>query len=112
MDASIYQHLRNALKSSGVVFKGVSTEDIEEIDEDIQEIIDVLDIESWRANIDGEMKDFSQLLSELIQANEAGDKQKCIEAISMLRIGVASIESAFSNAKDSMEKLIVAIRDA
>ena len=112
MDASIYQSLRNALKSSGAVFERPSTEDIEEIDEDIQEIIDVLNIESWRANIDGEMKDFSQLLRELDQANEAGDKQKCIEAISMLRIGVASIESAFSNAKDSMEKLTVAIRDA
>ncbi|MEQ5835998.1 hypothetical protein [Marinobacter sp. NFXS9] len=109
MDASIYQNLRNALKSSGAVFEGPSTEDI---DEDIQEIIEVLHIESWKANIDGEMKDFSQLLSELVQANEAGDKQRCIEAISMLRIGVASIESAFSNAKDSMEKLIVAIRDA
>ncbi|MAA65981.1 MAG: hypothetical protein CL581_14550 [Alteromonadaceae bacterium] len=112
MDASIYQSLGNALKDSAAVFEGPSTENIEEIDEDIQTIVDVLDIESWRANIDGEIKDFSQLLSELVQANRVGDKQKCIEAISMLRIGIASIESAFSNAKDSMEKLVVAIRDA
>ena len=40
------------------------------------------------------------------------DKQKCIESIAMIRASIMDIESAFSNAADSLEKIIVTIRDA
>ena len=50
-------------------------------------------------------------MAELKKANQENDKQKCIESIAMRRCAISDIASAFSNAMDSMEKLIVTMRD-
>ena len=93
------------------IFSENHTEISDEIQEDFDEINQTIDIISLVRNVDGAEKDISQLLSELRDANKANDKQKCIESIAMLRCFISDVESAFSNAMDSMEKLVVTIRD-
>ncbi len=111
MDFSLYSELKNKLKASAKIFLVDSREFVDEVEDDVSAIIDVCDISSWHSNIDGVTKDFSCLLSELEAANRSQDKKKCIESIAMLRTAIADLESAYSNAVDCMESLVVSIRD-
>ena len=111
MNTNLYLEILEQLKSSAVQFSNNPQELSDEILEDLSEVINVIDITVLKVNIDGEVKDVSQLLMELKNANKSNDKQKCIESIAMLRCIIADIESAFSNTMDSMEGLIVSIRD-
>ncbi len=111
MNISIYPEMLLQLERSSKQFLGDDQALNDELKEDFETIIDEIDINTWKENIDGVVKDAAQLLLELSQAIEHKDRQKCIESIAMLRIPISNIESAFSNAKDSMEKLVVSIRD-
>ena len=112
MDIKVYSTILREIEDSAEIFNGVSLEIKEELREDFEEIVESIDINEWKGNIDGTEKDLSVLLDELRNANGSGDRQRCIESIAMIRGAVSDLESAFSNAVDSMEKLIVAIRDA
>ena len=111
MDVSVYLQLKNDLKESAELFLSEGAELAEEVEEDISSIIDVCDITNWKSNIDGEVKDVSQLMLELEEANRSNNRQKCIESIAMLRIAISDVASSFSNSIDSMEELVVSIRD-
>jgi hypothetical protein len=111
MDVSLYSELNEKLKTSTEVFLVGGQELSSEIEEDVSEIIAVCDISKWSSNIDGVVKDVSCLLSDLEDANRNKDRQQCIESIAMLRVAIGDIESAFSNTLDSMESLVVSIRD-
>ena len=112
MNISIYSEILGELVQSANNFDGVTKDDVLEVEDDFSEILEMIDITGHQSNIDGVIKSTSQLLIELKEANAASDKQRCLEAIVMLRVSMMSIESAFSNAADSMEKLVVSIRDA
>ena len=111
MNVEFYSKLLQELKTSVVYFLKDGTNLSNEVEEDISSIIETVDITSWTNNIDGVVKNSFQLLTELKESNEEHDRQKCIESIAMLRVAIADIENAFSNTKDSMENLIVSIRD-
>ncbi len=111
MDKAVYSQLLNELKSSVDAFLIDGDVVSGEVEEDISAIIEDGDILSWESNIDGVIKDFHQLLSELELANKNQDRQKCIESIAMLRSAIATVASAFSNTMDSMEQLVISIRD-
>ena len=112
MEIQIYKQLLVELTSSASTFDGVSQEVTDEIQEDIHELLDVIDITKHKSNIDGTVTSLQQLFDDLKTANKNNDKQRCIEAIGMIRGSIMDIESAFSNTADSMEKLLVSIRDA
>lgn len=111
MNKHIYSKFLSGLLASISTFlrdkEGVS----EEILEDISTIIEVHDISLWTANVDGRAMSFNDLLSDLNNAIESNDRQKCLEAIVVLRCAIADVSSAFSNAQDSIEQLTVRIRD-
>lgn len=112
MNPDLYVKLLRELKLSANSFLGDGTELSDEVEEDISSIIDSVDISSWECNVDGVIKNFSQLLYELNEANSKLDRAACIQAIAMLRIAISDIENAFSNSMDSMESLLVSIRDS
>ena len=112
MNIEIYKELLEELTLSTKNFDGVTTEVAEEIYDDFQEIINSIDINQWEVNIDGTVKNITMLLGDLSHANRNQDKQKCIETVAMLRVAFSGIESAFSNTVDSMEKVVISIRDA
>jgi hypothetical protein len=111
MSIKIYSEILGNLKDSIEVFLDQRNDLSEEIDEDMLSILECFDIESCRMNINGNMKSIDDLLGEISQANKAEDRQKCIENISMIRAAIMDIESSFSNAADSLESVIVSIRD-
>lgn len=110
MDTILYSDILSELAVAADKFS-ISSEISEDIEEDFSTIREVVDISSWSQNVDGVVKDVPQILKELAQANEKGDRQKCINSIAMLRCAISDIESAFSNAMDSMENIIAAIKD-
>ena len=112
MDINIYKKLLEEFVKSANSFDGVSKDEISELEEDFITILETIDITKHESNIDGVMKSTSDLITELMAANSQHDKQKCIESLAMLRARITDIESAFSNAADSLEKLVVSIRDA
>lgn len=111
MDTNIYSEILEQLQVSTKQIHHDALDISTEIDEDINEIIKVVDINSWEANIDGEIKNIQQILLELKTANHCSDKSNIISSIAMLRCAICDIENAFSNTMDSMESLIVSIRD-
>lgn len=111
MNVHLYSEILEQLKISVDKFVVDDTNLTDEIQEDIMEIINVVDISDWKSNIDGTVKTVSQLLVDLDSANKNNDRQRCIGTIAMLRCAISDIESAFSNSKDSMEKLIITIRE-
>ncbi|ROT98919.1 hypothetical protein EB809_12770 [Marinobacter sp. R17] len=110
MDRLFYSDL---LRELVAVAENFSIDDSlrEEVEEDFSSIEEVIDICGRRLNVDGVVKNVPEILKELAQANREGDRQKCLNSIAMLRCAIADIASAFSNAMDSMENLVVAIRD-
>ncbi|WP_144395642.1 hypothetical protein [Pleionea sediminis] len=113
IDIDIYNEILNELLVSSQVFKGVSQEISLELKEDFETIVEDIDISKHSATYTGGVtKTTLDLLEELKQANMAKDKQKCAESIACLRSSIMSAESALSNAADSLEKLVVSIRDA
>ena len=111
MGDSIYSELNSELQKSARTFDSSNLSLVEEISDDISTIEEVHDITKWKTNDSGPVIGFRKLLDELRQANVDGDRQKCIESIAMLRIAISDLSSAYSNAMDSMEELIVSIRD-
>ena len=111
MGGTVYKELNSELQRSVRTFDSSNSDLLQEVDDDISTIDEVQDINSWNINVDGVVKSFSMLLAELKDANNDGDRQKCTESIAMLRIAISNLSSAYSNALDSMEDLIVSIRD-
>lgn len=113
IDISIYNSILEEILKSVESFDGVSKANIEEVKEDFETIIEDIDINLHSATYTGGVvKTTPDLLAELKSANEKLDKQKCIESIAMIRSSLMTIESALSNAADSMENIVVSIRDA
>ncbi|WGO98115.1 hypothetical protein QFX18_19090 [Saccharophagus degradans] len=113
IDISIYNEILEEILKSVESFEGVSKADTEEVKEDFESVIEDVDINLHSSSYTGgKVKTTSDLLDELRSANTHLDKQKCIESIAMLRSSIMTIETAFSNAADSMEKIVVSIRDA
>lgn len=112
MDLTIYKDLLTELRLAAGRFEGPSEADSEALEEDFSEILESIDINKWSTNTDGTVKSIDALLREMAEANRNLDKQKCIESISMIRVALSDIESSFSNTLDSMEKLVLSIRDA
>lgn len=111
MDAYLYAGILKELKISAEKFL-VDNQDVSnEIEDDFCNIISVVDISTWKKNIDGVTKDVPQILEDLALANKCDDRARCLNSIAMLRCAIADIESAYSNAMDSMEILISSIRD-
>lgn len=107
----LFISISNRLTESANTFLIEKDEISGNISEDFSTIIDDHDISAWKSNIDGEVKGVDDLISELDIALKTKDRQKCIESIAMLRCAIADAASAFSNAMDSMEELVVSIRD-
>ncbi|WP_298451603.1 hypothetical protein [uncultured Marinobacter sp.] len=111
MNKDLYSEILKALVLAAEKFPAGNGDVSEEIKEDFETIIDECDISRWRVNVDGCTKGVGNILSDLDVSIKEGDRQKCVESIAMLRCAIADIASAFSNAMDSMEGLVVTIRD-
>ena len=111
MNKDIYHSLMEMLLSSVEKFSPSNKSLAEELQEDFETIIEDCDITEWKANIDGSVKGVNDLIFDLTSSIKENDRQKCIESIAMLRCAIADIASAFSNAMDSMENLVVTVRD-
>lgn len=108
---TMYGQLQDLIADSIEIFLGDEAELMGEIQGDINTIREVCEISKWSVSADGVEKDFSRFLLELKDANNENNRQKCIESIAMLRVAIANIASAYSNAMDSMEDVVVKIRD-
>ena len=109
--SNLYRQMLNGLQLAASTFLPGEQDVSDELKDDFETILEVHDISTWRSNIDGRMKSVPDLIVELQESIADGDKQKCIESVAMLRGAIADLEGAFSNAKDSMERLIVQVRD-
>ncbi len=113
MDSEIYKHILTEVLKASKAFEGVSSEDVEEVIEDFETIFENIDISKNSSTYTGGIvKSTVDLLDELKLANTETNKQKCIESIAMIRASIMGVESALSNAADSLEKVVVSIRDA
>ena len=113
MDSQIYKSILIEVLKASETFEGVSPEDVEELTEDFRTIFEDIDISRNSSTYTGGVvKSTTDLLDELTLANTETNKQKCIESIAMLRASIMELESALSNAADSLEKVVVSIRDA
>ncbi len=82
-------------------FEGASDNVISDIEEDF------MSVKSLRNDMD----DFSQYLSMFEEAISNDDKQGSVEAMLLARVVVCSVENAYSNLAESVEKLAVELRD-
>lgn len=113
IDITIYKEILEAVLKSAKAFDGVSIDSQAELKEDFDTIMEDIDITQHSStDTDGITKSTPDLLAELKVANSIKDKQQCIESIVMIRASIMDVELALSNATDSMEKLVVSIRDA
>lgn len=83
----------------------------ETIKEDFDAIVEGCDMGAWSVNVDGDTKGVDELLFDISESIKENDRQRCVESIAVLRCAIADMASAYSNAMDSMESLVVAIRD-
>jgi len=111
MHPNVYYDLLRELKSSVSIFLPDEEQLGVELEDDIRSIIDSIDYSRQQYNIDGEVMTVAELIQRLSESNEKNDRQKCIEDIAILRGALADIEVAFSNSVDSLNAIVVAIRD-
>ena len=113
MDTQIYKQILTEVLKASETFDGVSPEDVEELKEDFETIFEDINISKNSSTYTGGIVKFTtDLLDELKSANTEANKQKCIESIVMIRASMMDVEAALSNAADSLEKVVVSIRDA
>ena len=113
MDTQIYKQILTEVLKATETFDGVSPEDVEELKEDFETIFEDINISKNSSTYTGGIVKFTtDLLDELKSANTEANKQKCIESIVMIRASMMDVEAALSNAADSLEKVVVSIRDA
>lgn len=111
MNEHTYRKILDRLILSANIFLAEGSNVSNEVSEGFTTIIEDSDISMWKSNVDGQIKTVSDLLFELDTAINKKDRQRCIELISILRCANADIASAFSNATDSLENLVVSIRN-
>ncbi|MBK1887459.1 hypothetical protein [Marinobacter sp. DY40_1A1] len=111
MNKDIYLKLSASLMLAVKKFLIGNNEIYQEIKEDFETIVAECDISAWCANIDGTTKNVGHIIADLDDAIKEGDRPKCVESIAILRCAIADINSAYSNAIDSMEDLVVSIRN-
>lgn len=63
-------------------------------------------------SIDKENEMLLDSIQKIERAISLADSQKYIEAVALARVSIMNIESAFSNLADSMEELVVVVRDS
>lgn len=101
MNSKSYSELLGLLEACIAKFSVDDKEIADDISEDFGELL----------KVHTEEDSIAEIMERMSLNTEVGDKQKCIESLALLRVSIMNIESAFSNSADSLEKLIIAIRD-